>query len=291
MSGPKCNEYVLSEERRRAEYERLERELRRIEEERREEERRQKERERRLEEERRRREEEKRLEEERRIEEERRRREEEKRREEERIRKEKQDREDYAVSFNEQEEREFQALLDAMFEQREQEIVAEAIDEALEEMGYEMVASMTPKVQTDNLCRAQVYEFSEGTGIQVMAANGQISLEIVGIGNNNRVPTEQESEYLEQQMEQFCDAYKVLEQKLEEKGIVRAAAIRHNSPDKKFARILNVSAFQQKKEVETLQTFMKKEQARENAGQSAVQAAAQAAQRAPAQAMHKNNPK
>ena len=85
-------------------------------------------------------------------------------------------------------------------------------------------------------------------------------MEIVGFGTNNRFPTDREKDYLELQMERFCDAYDVLEQKLAEKGIVKAAAIRRCPPDKQFARILNLASFEQKKEVETLQSIMKKEQ-------------------------------
>lgn len=181
------------------------------------------------------------------------------RREEERKRREQKQREDCAAEFNAAEEAEFQRLLEQQMKRREQEIIAEAIDETLEEMGYELVASMTPKVQTEEPFKAQVFSFADGVGIQVMEANGQVSMEVVGLGTNNRFPTAQEAEYLTNQMEDFCGAYKELEEKLAKKGVIRAASIRRHKPDKKFARILNMSTFEQKKDVKTLQTVMKKE--------------------------------
>lgn len=254
MSGPKCDEYILDEVLAAAVRAGLEEELRQQEEERR-----------RREEERRRLEEERRKAEEKRLRlaaEERRRREEERRRqEEERLRRIKA-RADFAEEQNADVEARFQAYLEEMYQKKEQEIVAKAIDEALEEMGYEMVASMTPKVATDKHVQAHVYEFDEGVGIQVLEANGQVSMEVVGIGTNNRFPTEREKEYLEGQMERFCDAYDTLNEKLAAKGIVKAAEVRHNRPDKQFARILNVSSFEAQREVETLQNVMKKEEKR-----------------------------
>ena len=243
MSGPKCDEYILEEELAAAVRASLEEELRQQEEERR----RQEEMERlRLEEKKRR------LEEERH------------RQEEERLRQVKA-REDFAKEQNADIEERFQEYLEKMYKKKEQEIVAKAIDEALEEMGYEMVASMTPKVATDQHVEAQVYEFEEGVGIQVLEANGQVSMEVVGIGTNNRFPTEQEKSYLKGQMEHFCDAYDVLNEKLAAKGIVKAVEVRHNKPDMQFARILNVSTFDTKREVETLQNVMKKEEKRSGA--------------------------
>lgn len=264
MSGPKCDEYILEEELAEAfratllaQYRQQEEERLRLEEERR----RQEEEERRRIEEARRKEEEERLrleEEERRLLEEERR-----RQEEERLRR-IQERADFAEVQNADVEARFQAYLEEMYKRKEQEYIAQAIDETLEEMGYEMVASMTPKMPTDQLVQAQVYEFEPGVGIQVLEANGQVSMEVVGIGTNNRFPTEQEKSYLKGQMERFCDAYDVLNEKLAARGVVKAVEVRHNKPDLQFARILNVSSFETKKEVETLQTVMRQEEKRSN---------------------------
>ncbi len=162
--------------------------------------------------------------------------------------------------FNASVETEYEALFEELFEKREQHIIAKAIDEAMEEMGYHLIASMTPKDDEEEPISAQIYGFSDGTGIQIMEANGQVSLEVVGLGTNDRIPTEKESEYLEQQMSTFCLAYNDLESKLNKKGIERKSVIYHQKPNKQFSRILNVLNFDQIQEIKTLQQyFMKKD--------------------------------
>lgn len=284
MSGPKCNRYTLTEERKSAELRSMiqefeENKRKKQEEEKRkkdEEERQQKlEAKRRKEEERQRRQaEEKRLEEERirKQEEERLQKiEEERRLEEERIRKQEEERQrkieeerqariDYLDEISREDDDEYERMLAEMYEQRQQEIISSAIDEAMEELGYELVAESKPVENAKVQVQAQVYSFSEGVGVQVVDANGRISMEVVGLGSNDRIPTESESEYLKQQMEDFCEAFDRLEEKLEEKGIVKSSTIHKLPPDKRFARVLNMESMDRKKEVDTLQTVMKQNQ-------------------------------
>lgn len=219
MSGPKYSQFQLDRQRSEEERRRIEEEIRQKE----------------L----------RRIEEERRLEAERR----------EKEAKERREREEYNISYNADLEKRVAELREKMFKKREQEIIAEAIDEAMEEMGYDLIAS------TDRECeapvQAQVFSFSEGVGVQVIENAGRISMEIVGIGTNNRKPTESESAYLETKMVDFCQSYQILEQKLRQKGIVKAEKIHHFPPDKKYARILNVDNFAQKKEATTLQMHMK----------------------------------
>ncbi len=223
MSGPKCNQYALNEEFRRQELKRAEEEARR-----------------RVEEERRRKEEEARLREEQK----------------------KAERQERSKEFNADVEDRVQRLKERLYKKREQEIVAHAIDEAMMELGYDLIASDVPKEDDDEemLIQAQVFSFSEGVGVQVVENGGRISMEIVGLGTSSRRPTDMESEYIEGQMVSFCDTFGVLEKKLEEKGVVKVGAIRHLSPSKKYARILNVDEFSERKEVSTLQSVMKKKE-------------------------------
>lgn len=266
MSGPKCDEFDLFEELERQERERIREELRARKRREREERRRQEEEQRREEEERRRQEELRRLEEEerrRREEEERRRREEEERQRREAA--EKAERESESDDFNEAEEAELAALEEKLYQRRKEEIVAKAMDEVMQEMGYELVASMTPPVSDeDHFIQAQVFSFGDGSGVQVMEAEGQISLEVVGIGTNDRTPSEQEAEFLECKMGEFCQAYQVLVEKLAKRGIVRSAVKYHQEPNKKYARILNVDVFEKKKEVETLQHHIKSKEKKQS---------------------------
>lgn len=198
MSGPKCNEYVLNEQRRQEELRRIEEQLR-------------------------------------------------------------QERERESIAYNTRMNEEWEVFLESLYECCEREIIAEAMDEAMEELGYDLIATLEPKGEVDVPIRAQVFSFSEGVGIQVVENEGRISMEVVGLGTNNRKPTEGESEYLEEKMEEFCNSFELLEKKLQEKGIVKSTVIHRLPPSKKYARILNLENFFAQEEVETLQMRMEKE--------------------------------
>ncbi len=262
MSGPKCNRYTLTEEQKRAVLRSMIQEFEENKRKQQEEEKRKKEEEERI----------RKLEAKRRKEEERQRKiEEERRLEEERIRKQEEERQrkieeerkariEYLDEISSEDDEEYERMLAQMYEQRQQEIISSAIDEAMEELGYELVAESKPVENAKVKVQTQVYSFSEGVGVQVVDAGGRISMEVVGLGSNDRIPTESESEYLEQQMEDFCEAFDRLEEKLEEKGIVKSSTVHKLPPDKRFARVLNMESMDKKKEVDTLQTVMKQKQ-------------------------------
>ena len=222
MSGPKCNEFQLSEQRRLEELRKIEEELRRAEEERR--------------------------------------REEKRRQEEERRKKEKEraKKNDELQAQSMEIDEWIKMERERRIKEREQQIIAEAIDEAMEELGYDLVASIKPEESQKTPIQAQVFSFFEGVGVQVIEAEGRISMEVVGLGTTNRKPTDSESAYLESQMKDFCDAYGKLEKMLQEKGIIKTTTIRHLPPSKEYARILNIDSFSDRKETVSLQSVMKK---------------------------------
>lgn len=228
MSGPKCNEFELSEQRRQEELRRIEEELRRKQEEERQ----------------------KRLAEMRRMLEERKA----------RIEYIKEANSRFEEELERQLKEEYEEELQETYAKREQQIIAEAIDEVMDEMGYEVIAESKPMEKVSMPVKAQVFSFSEGVGVQIVEAGERISIEVVGLGTNNRIPTEKEKEHLEDKMEEFCDVFHRFEEKLEEKGIVRARVIHKMPPDKKFARVLNLENFNRIKDVNTLQSVIKKQE-------------------------------
>lgn len=199
MSGPKCNEYVLNEQRRQEELRRIEEQI-------------------------------------------------------------KEEREQKSANFNAQVEADLAEFKERLYKRRERKIITEAMDEAMTELGYNLIATLEPKKEIEVPVQAHVFSFSEGVGIQVIENAGRISMEVVGLGINNRKPTEGEKDYLEEQMEEFCDSFARLEKKLQEKGIVKSAVIHRFPPDKRYARILNLDDFSQIDEVDTLQMRMTKVQ-------------------------------
>lgn len=159
---------------------------------------------------------------------------------------------------------EFEEEVDELLEIREQEVIAETIDEVMMEMGYELLGTVTPKIKADNqVIKNEMFSYSDGVGLQVTEVAGQVSLEVVGIGTTDRMPTNEERAYLKENMETFCDAYKEIEKKLADKGIVRSEVKYMYKPDERFAKIQNVSGYDDEIKAETLQQVMSKKDRKE----------------------------
>ena len=71
-------------------------------------------------------------------------------------------------------------------------------------------------------------------------------MEIVGLDTSTRMPDETEEDYLEEEMVTFCAAHKEIEEKLKVRGIVLKNRIQMNKPSREYARILNITAYDQK---------------------------------------------
>jgi hypothetical protein len=80
----------------------------------------------------------------------------------------------------------------------------------------------------------------------VTQAGGQITMEVVGVDTSDRIPTEEESVYLENEMVSFCAVHQQVEELLKERGIVLAERIQKNPPSRVYAQILNINDYEQK---------------------------------------------
>ena len=78
------------------------------------------------------------------------------------------------------------------------------------------------------------------------SSDGKITMELGGIGNDDRLPTETESARLASDMRTFCDDYHEIEQRLLKKGIV-TKKISVLPPDAQYAQIINVSDYNRAK--------------------------------------------
>lgn len=210
MSGPKCDEIVLSEERRRKHEEVLRLEKERIARER---------------------------------EELRQRKEEEKRKREEETLRELDDFEAYMNSLLEQLEQEETAAEDT-FEENCRREVCTVVEETIEEMGYRLIGSKASDRST-----ATLYRYNEETAIQVTDAMGQFTMEVVRLDVVDRAATAREADELAQSMENFCVDYKEMRARLIENGLEVPKELFHLPPDSKYACIVNTSDFALKKEI------------------------------------------
>ena len=149
----------------------------------------------------------------------------------------------------------------AIMSDRERTYIAEALDASMREMGYEMIGDRVVAKRTGKRIRHELYMLHAGTAVDVTYAdNGQISMELGGIGHSDRQPTAAESEQLVDDMRSFCQDYATLEKKLAERGVM-TAHISHMPPAVEYAQIFNANDYEMTKPVETYQAEAQHKQA------------------------------
>lgn len=127
--------------------------------------------------------------------------------------------------------------------EREREYICSALEAAMREMGYQLVGDRTVKKKTGAQVRHGLYSLENGTAVDVTyAENGQIAMELGGIGTSDRVPTADESEQLVQDMHTFCGHYSQLEEKLEQRGVL-SKRLRVMPPAPEYAQIFNIGDY------------------------------------------------
>lgn len=126
---------------------------------------------------------------------------------------------------------------------REKEYIDQAVDEAMREMGYELVGDRTVVKKNGRMVRHELYSLNEGTAVDVTyGADGQISMELGGLDTEDREPTHGESAQLVEEMRQFCTHYETLARRLARQGI----EMRHMQllpPEAEYAQIINISDY------------------------------------------------
>ena len=145
-------------------------------------------------------------------------------------------------------------------ENSEQEYIAEAIDEVMEEMGYDLIGSREVTKKSGKRFRDELYTFSEGTAVNIRYDNqGKIAMELGGIDKTDRLPSSSEASRLEDEMVAFCDKFTEFEKRLAAKGIICKNRVRHLPPKAEYAQIINSSDYDMKKEVETFKAERRSE--------------------------------
>ena len=138
-------------------------------------------------------------------------------------------------------------LKDDVLKIREQEYIADAIDDVMEEMGYELIGSREVSKKNGTRFRDELYTFGEGTAVNVRYdSHGRIAMELGGMDNVDRLPSSAEAAKLENEMVAFCDKFTEFEVRLEQKGVISKDRIRHLPPKAEYAQIINVSDYKTK---------------------------------------------
>ena len=127
---------------------------------------------------------------------------------------------------------------------KEQEYIRVAIDESMQEMGYELVGNRNVVKKSGIRFRNGLYQFDKGTAVNVtFADNGQISMELGALDVKNRLPTDIEALELADDMRAFCDDYLELEEKLEQKGVI-SNRISILPPAVEYAQVFDISDYE-----------------------------------------------
>lgn len=142
-----------------------------------------------------------------------------------------------------------------LLEDSEHEYIADAIDEVMEEMGYDLIGSREVVKKSGKRFRDELYTFSEGTAVNIRYdSQGKIAMELGGIDSTDRLPYSSEASRLENEMVAFCDKFTEFEKRLATKGIVCKNRISHLPPKAEYAQIINTSDYDVKTEVEKYKT-------------------------------------
>lgn len=147
-------------------------------------------------------------------------------------------------AFAEMEE-EIQRLELAVVRMQEQSYVSECVDQVMTEMGYVLIGSReVVKKKTGKRFRNELFTFNEGTAVNVTySSDGQISMELGGIAHEDRIPSQEETEMLTQDMQTFCGEFVEFERRLKAKGVVINRRIALSPPSAEYAAIINISDY------------------------------------------------
>lgn len=124
-----------------------------------------------------------------------------------------------------------------------QERVEGWIDRTIEEMGYHVIGQR----ETNGAFRAisRLYQYDENTALHVIGVDGQFTMEIVAVDQVDREPTKAEADRLTGSMERFCADYQQIRERLEESGSLEVKQVFHMPVDKRYAAVVNQSAYQE----------------------------------------------
>lgn len=150
-------------------------------------------------------------------------------------------------------------------EAEEQAYISQCIDEVMLEMGYNLIGSREVTKKSGKHFRNELYLFDEGTAVNVTKSDdGQITMELGGLDNADRIPTASESHQLCENMCEFCEDYEEIEKRLAKKGI-KTKRISILPPEEQYAQIINVEDYNMKEDVEHFEATQKRQQRTSNA--------------------------
>lgn len=144
--------------------------------------------------------------------------------------------------------------------QQEKNFINQAVQEVLEEMGYQVLGNRDVVKKSGAKFRNELYQYNEGTAVNVtFAENGQIAMELGGLDQRNRLPNEGEAQQLCEEMESFCQDFSKFEEQLANKGVILSQRCSLLPPDISYAQIINVEDYKMESGINFFQEKKKKQ--------------------------------
>lgn len=144
----------------------------------------------------------------------------------------------------EQLQQEIQKEKECLLRQKEEQYIQSTLEQTLQDMGYAVLGNRKTARRSGQKVRHELYQYGEDTAIDVTyGENGQIALELGKLDQQDRLPSAEECQYLENQMTAFCGDFKDLEARLQEKGIFLGKRVLLAPPSADFAQVINQSEY------------------------------------------------
>lgn len=127
----------------------------------------------------------------------------------------------------------------------EQEYISRSVDEVLREMGYEVIGQRTVRKKSGKSFKSKLLTYDDGTVVNVTeASTGQITMEIGGMDDTDRLPDANERVALRKTMEAFCKDFKEIENRLSERGVILDSRLSMAPPEEAYAQIINYTDYE-----------------------------------------------
>ena len=141
----------------------------------------------------------------------------------------------------------------------EQKYISDSIDEVMLEMGYQVIGRRSVRKKTGRTFKSKLLTYEDGTVVNVTeSSNGQITMEIGGMDDRDRLPDANERVALQKTMEMFCGDFKEIERRLSERGVVLDSRLSMAPPEEAYAQIINYTDYELVDDFQTVITKKKK---------------------------------
>lgn len=128
--------------------------------------------------------------------------------------------------------------------EREQAHVCECMRKVMADMGYDLLGGRDVVKRSGRSFRNELYHFEDGRAVSVThASDGQITIELGGLGREDRLPDAAEAALLRSDMDAFCTSFGEIEKRLSALGVKVKERVRMLPPDEAFAAIINLTDY------------------------------------------------